>query len=116
MKRLSDVCILIWIMGCQVAIPSLAMEQEVSDTVPEIRQDIIAQSSTSVTPAPHFKNVKGTLKEIQGNVYVVEGESTQKLMRLEIGQDTAFPNGPKKLGQVIQALVFSNNGHALIVR
>ncbi len=49
-------------------------------------------------------------------MYVVEVESTQQSIRVKIGRDTAFPNGQKKIGQVIHALVFSSNGHALIVR
>jgi hypothetical protein len=116
MKRLSYFVVLVWVIGFQGVAPGFATEQEVSDAVPQIRQAIIAQSSTSVTPAPHFKNVEGTLKEIQGNVYVVEGQATQQPIRVEIWQDTAFPNGQKKPGQFIHALVFSNNGHALIVR
>ncbi|MEC4681864.1 MAG: hypothetical protein VST67_14370 [Nitrospirota bacterium] len=35
---------------------------------------------------------------------------------VEIGGDTAFPNEQKELGQVVQAVVLSNNGHALIIR
>ena len=116
MRRFSFVCVLVWIMGCQGATPSLATEQDVPDAVPQIRQNSTAQSSTVVTPAPQFRNVEGTLKEIQGNVYVVEGESTQQPIRVEIGRDTAFPNGQKEPGQVIHALVFSSNGHALIIR
>lgn len=116
MKRFSYFGALVCVMGFQGVVPGFATEQEMSDTVPQIRQPSIAQSSTSVTSAPHFKNVEGTLKEIQGNFYVVEGEATQQPIRVEIRQDTAFPNGQKKLGEVIQALVLSINGHALIVR
>ena len=116
MKRFGYICVLVWILGCQGVTPSFAKEQEVPDAVPQSRQDITAQSSTAMTPAPQFRNVEGTLKEIQGNVYVVEGESIDQPIRVEIGRDTAFPNGQKEPGQVIQALVFSNNGHALIIR
>jgi len=116
MKRFSYFYVLILVVGFQGVTPGFAMEQEVSGAVPQIKQDITAQSSTSVTPSTQFINVEGTLKEIQGNVYVVEGELTQQPIRVEIGRDTAFPNGQKKPGQVIHALVFSSNGHALIVR
>lgn len=116
MKRFNYFCALVWVVGFQGVTPAFAMEQEPSEAMPQNRQDIAAQSSTPVTPAPQFINVEGTLKEIQGNVYVVEGESAQQTIRVEIGQDTAFPNGKKKLGQVIQALVFSRNGRALIIR
>lgn len=116
MKRLSYFGVLIWVIGFQGVTPGFTMEQEVANAVPQIRQDIIAQSSTSANPAARFKNVKGTLKDIQGNVYVIEGESPQQTIRMEIGQDTAFPNGQKTVGQVIHALVFANNGYALIVR
>lgn len=116
MKRLSYFGVLVWVIGFQGVTPGFAMEEEASGAVSQIKQDIKTQSSTSVTPAAHFKNVEGTLKEIQGNVYVIEGDSTQQPIRVEIGRDTAFPNGQKKPGQVIHALVFSSNGHALIVR
>jgi len=116
MKRFRYICVLVGIMGCQGVTPGLAKELEVTDAVPQIRQDVTAQSSTAVNPVPQFRNVEGTLKEIQGNVYVVEGESIDQPIRVEIGRDTAFPNGQKEPGQVIQALVFSNNGHALIIR
>ncbi len=116
MKRFSYMCVLVGIMGFQGVTPGFSMEKEVADAVPQSRQDITMQYSASVTPAPQFTNVEGTLKEIQGNVYVVEVESTQQSIQVKIGRDTAFPNGQKKIGQVIHALVFSNNGHALIVR
>ena len=116
MKRLIFICVLVWFMGFLGMTPGFALESEVPESVSKISQGNTAQSPISATPTAQFKNVEGTLKEIQGNVYVVEGESTQQQIRVEIGRDTAFPNGQKKLGQVIHALVFSSNDHALIVR
>ena len=72
--------------------------------------------SQSATPTSRFLNIEGTLKEIQGNIYVLEGASANQLTRVEIGKDTAFPNGQKEPGQMVQALVSSNDGHALIIR
>jgi hypothetical protein len=68
-----------------------------------------------VGTSTRFQNIEGTLKEIQGDVYVVVGEATQEPMRVEIGRDTAFPNGQKEPGQMLQALI-SSDGHALIIR
>ncbi|MEC4681865.1 MAG: hypothetical protein VST67_14375 [Nitrospirota bacterium] len=64
-------------------IPSLAKEPEVPEVVPQNRQDITAQSSKALTPSPQFRNVEGTLKEIQGNVYVIGGEATEQSIRVE---------------------------------
>ena len=56
-----------------------------------------------------------TFAGLDSNVYVVEGESTHQSIRVEIGQDTAFPNGQKEPGQTLQALIATSDGHALII-
>ena len=93
-----------------VAPMSAAMDREKGVTQP--------QSERNLTKAPisRFKNVEGTLKEIQGNVYVLEENADGQSVRVEISQDTAFPNGQKEPGQDVQALVSSVNQHALIIR
>ena len=84
--------------------------------VQKINKDVRSQSAASQRSATQFQNVEGTLKEIQGNVYVVEGAAAQEPIRVEIGRDTAFPNGQKEPGQMLQALISTSDGHALIIR
>jgi len=57
----------------------------VPEAVPQIREAITAPSSTAGTPAPQFRNVEGTLKEVQGNVYVIAGEATEQSIRVGDG-------------------------------
>ena len=61
---------------------SFPKELEVPEVVPQNRQDITAPSLTAVTPAPQFRNMEGTLKEIQGNVYVIAREVTEQSIRV----------------------------------
>ena len=63
-----------------------------------------------------YLNIEGTLKEIQGDMYVLEGTSSDKPVLVHVGGDTAFPNGQKEPGQAVQALVVAGTGHALIIR
>jgi hypothetical protein len=63
-----------------------------------------------------FLNMEGTLKEIQGDTYILESEGGGRKLRFQVGKDTAFPNGEKEPGQSVQALVVARTGHALIVR
>jgi len=116
MKRFSYLCIWALILGCQGVAPSFAGDSETSSTVLQKTQGIQSQSVGSVGASTQFQNVEGTLKEIQGNVYVVEGKTTHQPIRVQIGQDTAFPNGQKEPGQRLQALIATGDGHALIIR
>lgn len=85
------------------------------DSEPTIGSPTVGKGPVTA-PTSRFMNVEGILKEIQGNVYVLEENSEGESIRVEIGQDTAFPNGQKEPGQLIQALVTSINQHALIIR
>ena len=88
----------------------LAIEHEVMVAKPMVGKEPVT------TAASRFKNIEGTLKEIQGNVYVLEENAEGESIRVEVGKDTAFPNGQKKPGQLIQVLITSVNQHALIIR
>ena len=85
------------------------------DPEPTVGSPTVGKGSVTA-PASRFRNVEGILKEIQGNVYVLEENSEGESVRVEVGQDTAFPNGQKEPGELIQALVTSVNQHALIIR
>jgi len=116
MKQFSYLCALVLILGCQGVTLSFAGDSKIGSAPFLINKVVQAQSAGSARPLTKFQNVEGTLKEIQGNVYVVEGAATQQPIRLEIGGDTAFPNGQKEPGQIIQALISTSDGHALIIR
>ncbi len=113
MKQFIYLCACVVIIGCQGVAPSLAGEASLGGALIQSNKGIQAQSGQSPT---QFQNVEGTLKEIQGNVYVVEGEATKEPIRVEVGKDTAFPNGQKEPGQMLQALISTSDGHALIIR
>jgi hypothetical protein len=116
MKQFSYLCAWVLILGCQGVTPGFAGDSEIGSAPLHSKNGVHAQSTESGRSSSQFQNVEGTLKEIQGNVYVVEGEATQKPIRVEIGRDTAFPNGQKEPGQMLQALISTSDGHALIVR
>ncbi len=113
MKQFIYLCTWVVIIGFQGVAPTFAGEANVGDALLQSNKGIQAQSGQAST---QFQNVEGTLKEIQGNVYVVEGEATKESIRVEIGKDTAFPNGEKEPGQLLQALISTSDGHALIIR
>ncbi len=113
MKQFIYLCAWVVILGCQGVAPSFAGESNLGGALIQSNKGIQAQSGQSTK---QFQNVEGTLKEIQGNVYVVEGEATKEPIRVEVGKDTAFPNGQKEPGQMLQALISTNDGHALIIR
>ncbi len=115
MKRFSFVCTAALLLGCQGVVPSLA-EEPIKHVPSQATGSLHAQSSSASTASTQFQNIEGLLKEIQGNVYVVDGGATSSVVRVEIGRDTAFPNGQKEPGQMVQALISSSDGHALIVR
>ena len=113
MERFKPFGVLILVVGCQGVTPGFALEKELPAQLPEVRQDLHA---TSPTPTSRFKNVEGHLKEIQGDLYIIEGASAAQSVRIHVGKDTAFPNGQKEPGQPVQALVSAQDGHALIIR
>ena len=113
MKQFIYLCAWVVILGCQSVAPSFAGEANLGGALLQSNKGIQAQSGQAST---QFQNVEGTLKEIQGNVYVVEGEATKESIRVEVGKDTAFPNGQKEPGQMLQALISTSDGHALIIR
>ncbi len=116
MKQFSYLCAWALILSCQGVALSFAGDSELGSALLLSQKGIQSQSSEVGGTPSKFKNVEGTLKEIQGNVYVVEGKATQQPIRVEIGRDTAFPNGQKEPGQLLQALISTTNGHALIIR
>ena len=116
MKQFSYLCAWALILGCQGVTPGFAEDSEIGSAPLQTKKGVQAQSAKSVGSSTQFQNVEGTLKEIQGNVYVVEGGATKQPIRVEIGRDTAFPNGQKEPGQMLQALISTSDGHALIIR
>jgi len=116
MKQFSYLCAWALVLGCQGVVPSFAGEAQEGHAFLLSQKGIQASSATKREAPTQFQNVEGMLKEIQGNVYVVEGEAAQEPIRVEIGRDTAFPNGQKEPGQMLQALISTSDGHALIIR
>lgn len=116
MKTISRMGIMVLIMGCQGVAPSFAGDSTINNALLLSKNGVQAQSAESRGTSTQFQNVEGTLREIQGNVYVVEGAATDQPIRVEIGRDTAFPNGQKEPGQTLQALISTSDGHALIIR
>jgi hypothetical protein len=116
MKQFSYFCVWALILGCQGVTAGFAGDSEIGSALLENNKSVESPSSQSVRSSTQFQNVEGTLKEIQGNVYVVNGKATQQPIRVEIGRDTAFPNGQKEPGQMLRALISTSDGHALIIR
>ena len=116
MKQFSYLCAWALILGCQGITPSFAGTSDLSGPLALNTTGVKAQGKSTEGAATKFQNVKGTLKEIQGNVYVVEGEEAHQSIRVEVGRDTAFPNGKKEPGQLLHALISTSDGHALIIR
>ena len=114
MKPLTKFCILMLVMGCfQGVLPGLAMEGEQMAQAPEARQELHTNSPTATS---RYVNVEGTLQAIQGDMFIIEGASAEQQIKIQVGKDTAFPNGQKEPGQPVQALVSGQDGHALIIR
>jgi hypothetical protein len=105
--------ILLCVIGCAGATQSFGMDGQPPAPQSEIQRDL---QTTSPSQTLRYMNVEGKLKEIQGDLYILEGTSEDQSIRVQVGKDTAFPNGPKVLGQSVQALVSAQNGHALIIR
>ena len=116
MKQFSYLCAWVLILGCQGVAPGFAGDSNVNGALHLSNKGIHAQSAAPGGATTKFQNVEGTLKEIQGNIYVIEGGANQESIRLEIGRDTAFPNGQKEPGQMLQALISTSDRHALIIR
>ena len=116
MKQFSYLCAWALILGCQGVAPSFAGDSQADSALLLSQKSIQTLSTQSGEATTKFQNVEGTLKEIQGNVYVVEGEAFDQPIRVEVGRDTAFPNGQKEPGQMLQALISTSDGHALIIR
>ena len=116
MKQFSYLCALALILGCQGVTLSFAGDSATGSAFLQSNKGLHTQSAKSVRSSTTFQNVQGTLKEIQGNVYVVERAATQQPIRLEVGRDTAFPNGQTEPGQMLHALISTSDGHALIIR
>jgi hypothetical protein len=116
MKQFSYLCAWALILGFQGVTLSFAGDSKIGSAPILSNKVVQTQSAGFVRASTQFQNIEGTLKEIQGNVYVIEGEATQQPIRVEIGRDTAFPNGQKEPGQLLQALISTSDGHALIIR
>ena len=113
MKPLTTFCALMLGTGCLGVVQSLAMEGEPMAQKPEVRQEL---HTTSPSSTARYVNVEGTLQAIQGNMFIIEGPSAEKQIKIQVGKDTAFPNGQKEPGQSVHALVSAQDGHALIIR
>lgn len=113
MEPLKSMGLLILVVSCQGVTSGFAMEAERPAQPPEVRKEL---HTTSPTPTSRYMNVEGRLKEIQGDMYILEGSSADQPIQVKVGKDTAFPNGKKEPGQPIQALVSVQDGHALIIR
>ncbi|GJL59173.1 MAG: hypothetical protein NPIRA03_20300 [Nitrospirales bacterium] len=113
MRPLTKFCILMLVMGgFQGVLSGLAMDGQMAQA-PEARQEIQTNSPSSTS---RYVNVEGTLQAIQGDLFIIEGASAEQPIRIQVGKDTAFPNGQKQLGQPVNALVSAQDGHALIIR
>jgi hypothetical protein len=113
MEPFKPIGVLIFLVGCLGVTTGFAMEGETPAQQTQVRKEI---HTSSPTPSSLYRNVEGKLKEIQGDMYILEESSADQPIRVQIGKDTAFPNGHKEPGQPVQALVSGQDGHALIIR
>ncbi|MDH3503118.1 MAG: hypothetical protein OEZ41_11575 [Nitrospirota bacterium] len=113
MKSFTQIGVLMLVIGCGGVGPCLAMEGEALAQAPEVRQEL---HTTSPTATSRYMNVEGTLQAIQGDMFIIEGASAEQQIQIQVGKDTAFPNGQKEPGQPVHALVSAQDGHALIIR
>lgn len=113
MKKFKRLGIMVLIMGCQGITLALSGAGETTGELQRGNQAIQAQPETLKS---QYLNIEGRLKEIHGDMYVLEGTGSDQTVRVHVGGDTAFPNGQKEPGQDVQALVVSKTGHALIIR
>ena len=113
MKILSWIGFMVLIIGCQGVAPVLAGTGELAMGQSQGGQAVQGKETVQKS---QYLNIEGTLKEIQGEMYVLENTSMDKTVQVHVGGDTAFPNGQKEPGQPVQALVVASTGHALIIR
>lgn len=113
MKPFKSIGSLILVVGCLGVSPVFAMERQSPAQQPEVRNQI---DTASPTPTSRYMNVEGTLQAIQGDMFIIEGASAEQQIKIQVGKDTAFPNGQKEPGQPVHALVSAQDGHALIIR
>ncbi|MDT3778346.1 hypothetical protein PJI16_12330 [Nitrospira sp. MA-1] len=113
MKSLTKFSVLLFVMGCQGVVPVFAMEGEPMAQTPEVRQELQTNSPTTTA---RYRNVEGKLQAIQGDMFIIEGASAEQQVKIQVGKDTAFPNGQKEVGQAVNALVSAQDGHALIIQ
>jgi hypothetical protein len=112
MKTWSTVAVMVFIMMASQSTGIWAAE-------PQKQQSSQAGGKAQSPPSEsvgQFLNMEGTLKEIQGDTYILESDGGGRNLRFQVRKDTAFPNGGKEPGQSVQALVVARTGHALIVR
>lgn len=113
MKSFSKLSVFLFVMGFQGVMPGFAMEGEPLAQTPEVQQEIQTNSPTTTS---RYMNVEGKLQAIQGDMFIIEGASAEQQVKIQVGKDTAFPNGEKEIGQPINALVSAQDGHALIIQ
>ncbi|MBA3613226.1 MAG: hypothetical protein ABIU05_07595 [Nitrospirales bacterium] len=113
MKSLTKFSVLLFVMSCQGVVPGFAMEEEPLGQTPEVRQELQTNSPTTTS---RYMNVEGKLQAIQGDMFIIEGASAEQQVKIQVGKDTAFPNGQKEIGQPVNALVSAQDGHALIIQ
>lgn len=113
MKTFSRIGIMVLIMGCQGVAPAFSGGGENLVEHPRGSQAIQAQPDSLKS---QYLNIVGRVKEIHGDMYILEGTGSDQTVRVHVGGDTAFPNGQKEPGQDVQALVVAKTGHALIIR
>lgn len=106
--------VFILMLGLANGFPAFALEGETPPGQQGMPNDVHATSPS--TTSSIYMNVEGKLKEIQGDTYILESPKADQPVRVQVGKDTAFPNGQKKPGESIQALVSAQDGHALIIR
>jgi len=114
MRYFSRIAGFILMLGLSNNIPAFALEKEILPGQQEINKGLHAASPSHSSSI--YMNVEGKLKEIQGDIYILEGSKDDQPIRIQVAKDTAFPNGHKKPGEAIQALVSAQDGHALIIR
>ena len=113
MEPFKSIGLIIVVVGCQGVTLGFAMEGDRPFQQSEVRKEL---HTTAPTATSQYMNVEGRLKEIQGDMYILEVSSADQPIQVQVGKDTAFPNGHKEPGQPVQALVSAQDGRALIIR
>jgi len=113
MKAISRLAIVVLALGCQGVAPAVSGTGESLNTQQPGGQSV---QRPETVQRSQYLNIEGTLKEINGDMYILEATSLDKTVQVHVGGDTAFPNGQKEPGQSVQALVVASTRHALIIR